>query len=79
MILPAARHYKSQVVVLLALLPLLIMKLILRGGVLYHVERDPLAYLERVENPAMIERQYGDDPSEFYTRLKAFWTLYGQK
>lgn len=75
-ILPAARHYRSQAAVLAALLPLFLLKLFMRGGVLYHTERSAEDYMKRIENRAMITRQYGDVPDAFYKRLTAFWIDY---
>lgn len=76
MILPAARHYRSQIFVLLALLPLFVLKLCLRGGVLFHSERKAEAYIQRIENTSMIGRAYDGEPSDFYERLMDFWNSY---
>jgi LmbE family N-acetylglucosaminyl deacetylase len=75
-ILLAARHYRSQAAVLSALLPLYLLKLFARGGVLYHTDRAAETYMKRIENSVMITRQYSGDPEEFYQRLEAFLADY---
>ena len=75
-ILFAARHYRSQVLVLLALLPFYVLKLSMRGGVLFHSERKAEAYTKRIENNSMIGRAFDGDPQEFYEKLMVFWSNY---
>lgn len=67
------RHYISQIKVLLALIPFLLIQIIRRRGLLYYSSTDINDYIQNLPKNLMIERQYPHDSAMFYEQLLTLW------